>query len=106
MEAVQSTEQLEEVINKDATVLMFTAGWCPDCVVLEPYLPDLQQEFPEFGFFKVDRDQFVEKCQELDIMGIPSFLVFKKGKEVHRFVSKDRKSKEEITEFLKEASKK
>ena len=38
---------------------------------------------------------------ELDIFGIPSFLVFENGEEKGRFVSKDRKTKEEIESFLK-----
>ncbi|UTR11428.1 thioredoxin family protein [Evansella sp. LMS18] len=106
METVLNIEQFKEVKQEDGSVMMFTAGWCPDCTVLEPDLPALQEHFPEFNFYKVDRDQFIDQCQELDIYGIPSFLVFKKGKEVHRFVSKDRKSKDEIIEFLNEAKEK
>ncbi|EAC6938414.1 thiol reductase thioredoxin, partial [Listeria monocytogenes] len=37
---------------------------------------------------------------DLAIFGIPSFLAFEDGEEVGRFVSKDRKTKEEINDFL------
>ncbi|MCI3987463.1 thiol reductase thioredoxin, partial [Bacillus vallismortis] len=37
---------------------------------------------------------------EWEIYGIPSFVVFNEGKELNRIVSKDRKTKEEIEQFL------
>ncbi|MGB3102380.1 MAG: thioredoxin family protein, partial [Psychrobacillus psychrotolerans] len=39
-------------------------------------------------------------CIELDIFGIPSFLAYENGEEKGRFVSKDRKTREEIESFL------
>ncbi|PYZ93792.1 thiol reductase thioredoxin [Salipaludibacillus keqinensis] len=106
MEELKSMEHYQEVIQEEGSVLMFTAGWCPDCVVIEPVLPELQQNHRDLNFYKVNRDEFIELCQDLQIFGIPSFLVFKKGEEIHRFVSKDRKSKEEIDSFLTEAKQK
>ena len=43
---------------------------------------------------------FMDDCLSLGIMGIPSFLIFQKGREKGRFVSKQRKTKEEIKNFL------
>ena len=37
------------------------------------------------------------------VMGIPSFIVYRDGKEVARFVNKDRKTKAEVTAFLSAA---
>ena len=42
----------------------------------------------------------IDLCKELDIMGIPSFVAFENGKETGRFVSKLRKTKEEIEQFI------
>ncbi|MDQ0254987.1 thiol-disulfide isomerase/thioredoxin [Evansella vedderi] len=106
MKSIESKEYFEQVKQGEGTVFMFTAGWCPDCVVIEPYLPEIEGAFPELQFFKVNRDDYIELCQELDVYGIPSFLFYKNGKEVHRFVSKDRKTKEEIIAFLNEAKNK
>ncbi|WP_142289593.1 thioredoxin family protein, partial [Gottfriedia luciferensis] len=44
--------------------------------------------------------QFIELCQELDIFGIPSFVAFNNGEEIGRYVNKDRKTKEQVEEFL------
>ena len=57
----------------------FTAGWCPDCRVIEPDLPKLEEKYQEFDFVSVDRDQFIDLCIDNDILGIPSFLVLKRA---------------------------
>ncbi len=49
---------------------------------------------------KIDRDDFIDLCVALDVFGIPSFLAYDKGNEVGRFVSKDRKTQQEIEAFL------
>lgn len=64
-------------------------------------LPEIEADFTEYTFVYVDRDEFIDLCSDLDIFGIPSFIVFKEGNELGRFVSKDRKTKEEIENFLK-----
>lgn len=89
--------------KQGTTVFMFSADWCPDCRVIEPILPEVEKKFSEFNFFYVDRDEFIEVCQEHDIFGIPSFLAYHNGEEIDRFVSKVRKSQEEIESFLNQA---
>lgn len=101
MRQLETVEQYNEIIKDGNVILVFSADWCGDCRFIEPALPEIEKEFPEFTFIKVDRDQFIEICQENDVLGIPSFVAFKDGKEVGRFVSRDRKTKEEITQFIK-----
>lgn len=81
---------------------MFTAGWCPDCRVIDPIMPEVEKKFGNYTFVSVDRDKFIDLCIELDIYGIPSFLAFGEGKELGRFVSRDRKTQEEIESFITE----
>src|SRR5690625_13315 len=100
METLQSKEQFDDTIKNDNVIMLFSADWCPDCRVIEPFLPEVEATFPSYKFVMVDRDKFIEVCQEHNVFGIPSFLAFKDGKEVGRFVSKDRKTKEEIMEFI------
>ncbi|SER95116.1 Thioredoxin [Gracilibacillus ureilyticus] len=100
MQQLQSEEQFEQLKKSEQTVFLFTADWCPDCRVIEPVLPEIEEQFPGYQFVSVDRDEFIDICAKHDIFGIPSFLAFNKGSEVDRFVSKDRKTKEEIVTFL------
>lgn len=100
MEKLQSMEQFDQLKKEERTIFMFSADWCPDCKFIEPFLPRLEADYPEYTFIYVDRDQFLDLCSQLDIFGIPSFLAFHNGEEAGRFVSKDRKTLEEIEDFI------
>lgn len=100
MQALQSIEQFHEVKNGTPVVFEFTANWCGDCRFIDPFMPEVVEKFSNYTFIKVDRDQFIDLCIELDIFGIPSFLAYENGIELGRFVSKDRKTQEEIEQFI------
>ncbi|MFU2205046.1 thioredoxin family protein [Streptococcus pluranimalium] len=95
-------EDIHEVISSgQKTVLLFTADWCGDCQYLYPLLEAIETENSEFHFLQIDRDDFMDLAQKWDIFGIPSLIVIENGQEIGRFVDKNRKTKEEITTFLK-----
>jgi thiol-disulfide isomerase/thioredoxin len=100
MENLVSVEQFEQFKNSEATVFVFSADWCGDCHFIDPFMPEVVEKFSGYRFVKVDRDQFIDLCIELDVFGIPSFLAFENGVELGRFVSKDRKTQEEIETFI------
>lgn len=100
MKTLQSVEEFETLKNDGLHVFLFTADWCPDCHFLDPFLPEIEENFSDFTFVSVDRDEFIDLCRDLDIFGIPSFVVFQNGKEIGRLVNKERKTKEEVEKFL------
>ncbi|MGE7978425.1 thioredoxin family protein [Psychrobacillus sp. NPDC093200] len=100
MENLQSIDQFEQLKNTGKVVFKFTADWCPDCHFIDPFMGEVEEQFSEFQFISVDRDEFIDLCVELNILGIPSFVAFENGNEIGRFVSKDRKTREEIELFL------
>lgn len=102
MITLETKEQLTELIKTDDVIALFSADWCPDCTVIESELPRIEADYPEFTFVYIDRDKFIEICQEYDIFGIPSFVAFRNGREAGRFVSKARKTREEIEAFIDE----
>lgn len=98
---IKSIEEVGQILNKDGVqIFLFSAPWCGDCRFIEPFMQDVMQQYPEFQFYYVNRDDFVDLCQRWDIMGIPSFVAYDNHKEKGRFVSRLRKTKEEITSFL------
>ncbi|KAA0549054.1 thioredoxin family protein [Bacillus sp. BGMRC 2118] len=99
MKKLENVEQYKEIIQ-NKVVLLFSADWCPDCRFIEPFLPEIEETYNEFTFYYVDRDQFIDLCVELDVFGIPSFVAYADGNELGRFVSKDRKTQDEIEQFL------
>lgn len=98
-----TNDELKTLVDNQKVVLFFSASWCPDCRFIKPAMPEIEAEFKEFTFIQVDRDENLDLCQELMVMGIPSFIVYRDGKEVARFVNKDRKTKAEVTAFLSAA---
>lgn len=100
MERLQSYKQFQQLKQEGRHILLFSANWCPDCRVIEPIMPEIETEFSEYQFVYVDRDEHIDLCSELDIFGIPSFVAFEDGKELGRFVSKDRKTKQQIEDFI------
>ena len=97
---LNSEQQYKELKENGRAVFLFSADWCPDCRVIEPFMPEVEADFPDYTFVYVDRDQFIDLCVANDVFGIPSFIAYSFGTEVGRFVSKDRKTKEEIVGFL------
>ncbi len=105
MEKLQSAQQFKELASDSSVIFMFTAGWCPDCRIIDPIMPEVESNHSDYKFVSVDRDEFIDLCIENDIYGIPSFLAFNSGKESGRFVSRDRKTQEEIESFVSNLSK-
>ena len=93
-------DQLIETIGNGKVVLFFTAGWCPDCRFIKPAMPEIEQDFSDHTFYEVDRDENIDLAAELNVFGIPSFIVYNNGKEIGRFVNKDRKTKQQVEDFL------
>ncbi|MBD2868096.1 thioredoxin family protein [Paenibacillus arenilitoris] len=86
------------------TIAVFKAAWCKDCHFIDPFMPDVERHYEgRVRFVEIDRDELPDLCSELNILGIPSFIAFRDGKELIRFVSKLRKTREEIEQFIERA---
>lgn len=100
MKVLESMEQFQTLQAEQNVVFLFSADWCPDCVFIKPFMPEVEETYSDFAFVFVDRDKFIDLCRELDVFGIPSFVAYSKGEEIGRFVNKDRKTQEQIETFL------
>lgn len=98
--STMNLDELKKKINQGKYILFFSAGWCPDCSFIKPAMPEIEAEYPEYKFLAVDRDENIDLAADLAIFGIPSFVAFKDGEEIGRFVNKDKKTKEQVEEFI------
>ncbi|GAA4708631.1 thioredoxin family protein [Brevibacillus fulvus] len=105
MKEIKTEAEFQEAIASNKLVVVkFYADWCPDCHRIDPFMPDVEKAYADkLDMVAVNRDNFPELSQQLDVFGIPSFIAFKQGKELVRFVSKLGKSREEIEQFLDRA---
>lgn len=85
---------------------LFTEDWCGDCRFIYPDLDAIETACPEVDFLQVDRGEFPDLAQKWAIVGIPSLVVLEKDQEIGRFVDRNRKTKEEIVDFIKGVVKK
>lgn len=100
MKNLETVEQFNELRNNGKHIFMFSADWCGDCRFIDPFMPEIEANHHEYTFIHIDRDQFIDLCVEQNVFGIPSFIAFEDGRELGRFVSKDRKTQEEIEQFI------
>ena len=68
------------------TVVDFTASWCGPCKMMSPVFEALSKEMTNVKFLKLDVDENQEIASKYNVLGVPTFLVFNKGKEVARIV--------------------
>lgn len=105
MDNISSAADFREAIQAPGlTVAVFKADWCGDCKYIDPFMPEVEQNYAgRIRLVEVDVDAIGDVSQEQNIMGIPSFVAYAGGQELVRFVNKLRKSREEIEHFLDRA---
>jgi thioredoxin 1 len=65
-------------------ILYFTADWCNPCKQTRPIVEELNREQIMAKFFIIDVDSEIEMAQDFEIRSVPTFVVMKDNKEIHR----------------------
>jgi thioredoxin 2 len=76
----------EAVVNSDVPVVVdFWAPWCGPCKMFGPTFEKVATEFPLQALFaKVNTETEQNLGAKMGIRSIPTLIIFKDGKEVHR----------------------
>ena len=96
-----SSENFEkEVLNSEKPVLVdFYADWCGPCNAMAPIVEELATELNEKAKVgKINVDENSDIAVKYNVMSIPTFIIFKNGKEEKRFVGV--RDKEELLNSL------
>ena len=105
MENITETSDSEfqsDVHESDIPVLVdFWAPWCAPCQMVTPVLEAVAQNMNgQMKFVKLNTDKNQKKAGELNVMAIPTLIVFKDGQEVDRIVGF--KPQEQLESHLKQ----
>ena len=92
-----------EVLESERPVLVdFTAAWCPPCRVMKPVLAELAAERDDLRVVQLDVDAEQRTAAEYGVLSMPTFILFRDGREVQRLVGARprRRLEEELAQVL------
>lgn len=75
-----------ELINSQKTVVVeFFATWCPHCQRMMPIVEQVKELVGDRArIVQLDIDENQDAAQDADVQSVPTFIVYKDGKEVWR----------------------
>lgn len=79
-------QNFNEIINGEKPVLVdFHADWCGPCKMMAPVIEQFSKEMNDkVRILKVDVDRNPKAATAYQIQGVPTFILFKRGKVVWR----------------------
>ena len=79
-------ETFRDIIKGDKPVLVdFHAQWCGPCKMMKPVLEELRQMMGEqIRILKIDVDKNNALASSLNISGVPTLMLFKRGETLWR----------------------
>lgn len=81
--SIKSNADFQALIqSENPVVVKLHAPWCGACEEMNPVFQALAGQLPGITFAALDIDKVSEVAKEYGIQGVPTFLMFKNGKEV------------------------
>ncbi|HTQ27317.1 MAG TPA: rhodanese-like domain-containing protein [Puia sp.] len=97
---LSATDYMAQVGDKGLVLVDFGAEWCPPCRKMQPVVEQLTKEMgSKFRLLAMDGGAQTNLMSALKVDGIPTFILYKNGKEVWR-----NQGITEIDEFRKQIS--
>ncbi|KAF1344774.1 Allergen Fus c 2, partial [Delphinella strobiligena] len=96
--SISSAQEFQRLLSSSRVVVAdFYADWCGPCKAIAPFYASLASKHSKpnsVTFTKINTDEQRSITQTHGITAMPSFLVFKSGKEVARIQGADPKKLE------------
>jgi len=82
IEHLEKAEDFDGKIAKGNVLVDFFATWCGPCQRMGRLMQEIEGDYPEVTFLKVDVDEFPEIAQRYFVSSIPAMVFYKDGKNV------------------------
>jgi len=91
-----------EVLKSEQPVLVdFWAAWCAPCRMLTPTVEAVAEKYQgKAKVVKLNVDENIDSSSRYGIKGIPTLILFSKGKEAERVVGVPSNAKESISGMI------
>ncbi|KAI3633455.1 hypothetical protein MIR68_008402 [Amoeboaphelidium protococcarum] len=87
---INSSLQFSKLINsKPVAVIDFAAEWCGPCKMIAPKFHSMATQYPGAAFGRVDVDKESALAQQYSVTAMPTFVLFKNGKQADTVVGAD-----------------
>lgn len=84
---IQSETEFNQIIQqKPHVVVDFYASWCAPCQRMMTVLSDIEKEFPNVTFIKVNIDLLKNLADTYKVLSIPTLIFFKGGAKIDRVI--------------------
>ena len=87
-------------LGKNPVVVDFHAPWCGPCRILGPVIDELDEEYDNVDFYKVDTEKEMELAAAFGVMSLPTILFI--PKEGKPSMSPGAPSKNQLKEIVDE----
>lgn len=83
---ITSTSQFDQLRKKPRFIAEFTSGYCKPCGWVDPTYGRLSRQYKDIVFVVVDGDKQRDLISRYAVNGLPTFILFKRGRKVDEFV--------------------
>ncbi|XP_065070301.1 thioredoxin-like [Rhopilema esculentum] len=88
MKVIKTKAEFDELLKSESSLIVvdFFATWCGPCRAIAPKLKEMEEKYTNVVFAKVDVDENAETAEQCGINAMPTFKLYKGGKEVAEVV--------------------